>query len=108
MYDLLHKFDLLVILKKNFFNYLCLAPPSYEECMQRTDSIKEDDESNYVHGANEPFAPRYPVFNFTMPCKNETLFVTKSIIFNTTLSIFFSQTHLKNKEKYKRNIYPGK
>ncbi|RLU22954.1 hypothetical protein DMN91_005232 [Ooceraea biroi] len=41
-----------------------IPPPSYEECMQRADSIKDDDESNYVHGANEPFAPRYPVFNF--------------------------------------------
>ncbi|XP_018053906.1 PREDICTED: arrestin domain-containing protein 17-like [Atta colombica] len=42
-----------------------IPPPSYEECMQRADSIKDEDESNYVHGANEPFAPRYPVFNFT-------------------------------------------
>ncbi|XP_011267384.3 arrestin domain-containing protein 17 isoform X1 [Camponotus floridanus] len=44
-----------------------IPPPSYEECMQRADSIKDHDESNYVHGANEPFAPRYPVFNFSMP-----------------------------------------
>ncbi|XP_014478278.1 PREDICTED: arrestin domain-containing protein 2-like [Dinoponera quadriceps] len=44
-----------------------MPPPSYEECMQRTDSIKDHDESNYVHGANEPFAPRYPVFNFPTP-----------------------------------------
>ncbi|XP_018362028.1 PREDICTED: arrestin domain-containing protein 17-like isoform X2 [Trachymyrmex cornetzi] len=44
-----------------------IPPPSYEECMQRADSIKDEDESNYVHGANEPFAPRYPVFNFTTP-----------------------------------------
>ncbi|KMQ96436.1 arrestin domain-containing protein 3 [Lasius niger] len=49
-----------------------IPPPSYEECMQRADSIKDQDESNYVHGANEPFAPRYPVFNFPTPCKNET------------------------------------
>ncbi|KAL6437106.1 hypothetical protein ACFW04_005004 [Cataglyphis niger] len=41
-----------------------IPPPSYEECMQRADSIKDDNESNYVHGANESFAPRYPVFNF--------------------------------------------
>lgn len=44
-----------------------IPPPSYEECMQRTDSIKDQDESNFVHGANEPFAPRYPVFNFPSP-----------------------------------------
>ncbi|XP_072765508.1 arrestin domain-containing protein 2 isoform X2 [Anoplolepis gracilipes] len=44
-----------------------IPPPSYEECVQRADSIKDDDESNYVHGANEPFAPRYPVFNFPTP-----------------------------------------
>ncbi|XP_032687156.1 arrestin domain-containing protein 17-like [Odontomachus brunneus] len=41
-----------------------MPPPSYEECMQKTSNIKDHDESNYVHGANEPFAPRYPVFNF--------------------------------------------
>ncbi|XP_029175799.1 arrestin domain-containing protein 17-like [Nylanderia fulva] len=44
-----------------------IPPPSYEECLQRADSIKEEDESNYVQGANEPFAPRYPVFNFPTP-----------------------------------------
>ncbi|GAB1868764.1 Arrestin domain-containing protein 2 [Camponotus japonicus] len=44
-----------------------IPPPSYEECMQRADTIKDHDESNYVHGANESFAPRYPVFNFSMP-----------------------------------------
>lgn len=44
-----------------------IPPPSYEECIQRADSIKDHDESNYVHGANEPFAPRYPVFNFPTP-----------------------------------------
>ncbi|XP_077273696.1 arrestin domain-containing protein 17-like [Temnothorax americanus] len=48
-----------------------IPPPSYEECMQRADSIKDEDESNYVHGANEPFAPRYPVFNFTPPYSSE-------------------------------------
>ncbi|EFN85199.1 Arrestin domain-containing protein 2 [Harpegnathos saltator] len=47
-----------------------MPPPSYEECMQRAASIKDQDESNYVHGVNEPFAPRYPVFNFPTPCKN--------------------------------------
>ncbi|EFN85201.1 hypothetical protein EAI_06396 [Harpegnathos saltator] len=46
------------------------APPSYEECMQRAASIKDQDESNYVHGVNEPFVPRYPVFDFPTPCKN--------------------------------------
>ncbi|KAL6437103.1 hypothetical protein ACFW04_005004 [Cataglyphis niger] len=49
-----------------------IPPPSYEECMQRADSIKDDNESNYVHGANESFAPRYPVFNFPTTCKNKT------------------------------------
>ncbi|XP_011176341.1 arrestin domain-containing protein 17 isoform X2 [Solenopsis invicta] len=58
-----------------------IPPPSYEECMQRADSIKDEDESNYVHGANEPFAPRYPVFNFAPPCKNGTLFTTDRITF---------------------------
>ncbi|KAG5321733.1 ARRD3 protein, partial [Acromyrmex heyeri] len=67
-----------------------IPPPSYEECMQRADSIKDEDESNYVHGANEPFAPRYPVFNFTTSRKNEVIFITESIIFNTAFSTFFS------------------
>jgi len=58
--------------------------------MQRADSIKDEDESNYVHGANEPFAPRYPVFNFTTSRKNEVTFITESIIFNTAFSTFFS------------------
>lgn len=44
-----------------------IPPPSYEECMSRTQNIKDQDESNYVFGANDPFAPRYPVFNYPSP-----------------------------------------
>ncbi|EZA61081.1 arrestin domain-containing protein 2 [Ooceraea biroi] len=46
----------------NYFD----APPSYEECCgSRVNNIKEHGESEYVYGANQPFAPRYPVFNFS-------------------------------------------
>ncbi|XP_043491610.1 arrestin domain-containing protein 2-like [Polistes fuscatus] len=41
-----------------------MEPPSYEECTQRADNIKDSDDSNSVYGADQPFAPRYPVFNF--------------------------------------------
>ncbi|XP_043491581.1 arrestin domain-containing protein 17-like isoform X2 [Polistes fuscatus] len=41
-----------------------IPPPSYEECMQKADNIEDEDDSNSVHGADQPFAPRYPVFNF--------------------------------------------
>lgn len=42
-----------------------LAPPSYEECCtNRALYIKDLEESMYVYGANEPFAPKYPVFKF--------------------------------------------
>ncbi|RLU22498.1 hypothetical protein DMN91_004776 [Ooceraea biroi] len=45
---------------------LGFAPPSYEECCgSRVNNIKEHGESEYVYGANQPFAPRYPVFNFS-------------------------------------------
>ncbi|KAI4494681.1 hypothetical protein M0804_000882 [Polistes exclamans] len=41
-----------------------MEPPSYKECTQRADNIKDSDDSNSVYGADQPFAPRYPVFNF--------------------------------------------
>ncbi|XP_035725454.1 arrestin domain-containing protein 17-like [Vespa mandarinia] len=44
-----------------------IPPPSYEECMRRANNIKDDDDSNSVYGADQPFAPRYPVFNFMLP-----------------------------------------
>lgn len=44
-----------------------MPPPSYEECMQKANNIKDDDDSNSVYGADQPFAPRYPVFNFMFP-----------------------------------------
>nr|XP_012215918.1 PREDICTED: arrestin domain-containing protein 2-like isoform X2 [Linepithema humile] len=48
------------------------APPSYEECCtNKAYNIKDQDESNYVHGADEPFAPRYPVFKFSTPYSPE-------------------------------------
>lgn len=40
-----------------------LPPPSYEESLQRVPHIKDSDDSNHVYGADQPFAPRYPVFN---------------------------------------------
>jgi len=54
--------------------------------MQRADSIKDDDESSYVHGANEPFAPRYPVFNFQPPRKSLVLRV--DYVYYATFSHF--------------------
>nr|XP_003699454.1 PREDICTED: arrestin domain-containing protein 3-like [Megachile rotundata] len=44
-----------------------IPPPSYEECVSKADNIKDSDESSYVIGANDPFAPRYPVFNYPAP-----------------------------------------
>ncbi|KAG7213632.1 hypothetical protein KM043_002880 [Ampulex compressa] len=49
------------------FEQFDTPPPTYEECMSGTRNIREHDESNYVHGANEPFVPRYPVFNYPLP-----------------------------------------
>ncbi|XP_017766321.1 PREDICTED: arrestin domain-containing protein 3-like isoform X1 [Eufriesea mexicana] len=49
-----------------------IPPPSYEECMSGTEHIKESNDSSYVFGANRPFAPRYPVFNYpTQNIRNE-------------------------------------
>jgi len=48
-----------------FDSLLYLAPPSYVECCtSKAYSIREHDESEYVYGANESFAPKYPVFSF--------------------------------------------
>lgn len=44
-----------------------IPPPSYEECMSKAENIKDSDESSYVIGANDPFAPRYPVFDYPAP-----------------------------------------
>ncbi|XP_029048517.2 arrestin domain-containing protein 3-like [Osmia bicornis bicornis] len=48
-------------------NWDNIPPPSYEECMSRADNIKDQDESSYVIGASDPFAPKYPVFNYPVP-----------------------------------------
>ncbi|KAK2579682.1 hypothetical protein KPH14_011031 [Odynerus spinipes] len=42
-------------------------PPSYEECLQVANNIKDTNDSGNVFGADQPFAPRYPVFNFDDP-----------------------------------------
>ncbi|XP_043266340.1 arrestin domain-containing protein 17-like [Colletes gigas] len=44
-----------------------IPPPSYEECITGAEHIKDHDESDFVHGANTPFAPRYPVFDYPTP-----------------------------------------
>ncbi|KOC69089.1 Arrestin domain-containing protein 3 [Habropoda laboriosa] len=41
-----------------------IPPPSYEECVLAAATIRDHDESNYVFGANDRFAPKYPVFNY--------------------------------------------
>ncbi|XP_076302590.1 arrestin domain-containing protein 2-like isoform X2 [Lasioglossum baleicum] len=41
-----------------------IPPPSYEECVSGAHHIKDYDESDYVKGANTPFSPMYPVFNY--------------------------------------------
>lgn len=51
------------------FFFFYLAPPSYEECMFGTQDIRNQNESVYVLGANTPFTPRYPVFNYLEPSK---------------------------------------
>ncbi|KAF3430394.1 hypothetical protein E2986_10021 [Frieseomelitta varia] len=45
------------------------TPPSYEECVSGTQDIRDQNESEYVFGANTPFTPRYPVFNNLEPNK---------------------------------------
>lgn len=47
-----------------YYLFLRLAPPSYKECMFRTEDIMDQDDSKYVFGADIPWAPRYPVFNY--------------------------------------------
>ncbi|XP_078045502.1 arrestin domain-containing protein 2-like isoform X2 [Augochlora pura] len=44
-----------------------IPPPSYEECMIGAQNIRDDDESIHVDGANTPFRPKYPVFNYPSP-----------------------------------------
>ncbi|KAG6798960.1 arrestin domain-containing protein 17 [Apis mellifera caucasica] len=45
-------------------NHLDIPPPSYKECMFGTEDIMDQDDSKYVFGADMPWAPRYPVFNY--------------------------------------------
>lgn len=45
-------------------NHLDIPPPSYKECMFGTEDIMDQDDSKYVFGADIPWAPRYPVFNY--------------------------------------------
>lgn len=47
-----------------YYLFLRLAPPSYKECMFGTEDIMDQDDSKYVFGADIPWAPRYPVFNY--------------------------------------------
>ncbi|XP_017878803.1 arrestin domain-containing protein 2-like [Ceratina calcarata] len=44
-----------------------IPPPSYEECTSGAQHIRDDDESKYVFGADNSFAPRYPVFSYPTP-----------------------------------------
>lgn len=37
--------------------------------MQEANNIKDNDDTNFVYGADQPFAPRYPVFDFKNPRK---------------------------------------
>ncbi|XP_033226359.1 arrestin domain-containing protein 17-like [Belonocnema kinseyi] len=41
-----------------------IVAPSYEESLFGAQNLKDEDESEYVMGIKEPFAPRYPVYNF--------------------------------------------
>lgn len=42
-----------------------LPPPSYEESIYSAKNLREHDESEYVMGLTNPFAPKYPVYHFT-------------------------------------------
>jgi len=44
--------------------YPNLAPPTYEESMYHSRSLRDREESDHVIGAGDHFAPRYPVYNF--------------------------------------------
>ncbi|KAK2579683.1 hypothetical protein KPH14_011032 [Odynerus spinipes] len=64
--------DKVPLCRSNLPSPKCSAPPiewpmpspSYKECSQKTNDIKDTDDSGNVFGADQPFAPRYPVFNF--------------------------------------------
>lgn len=57
-----------------YYLLLCLAPPSYEECISGTQDIMDQNDSQYVFGANIPWAPRYPVFNYPQTSKVKIFF----------------------------------
>ncbi|KAK7870800.1 hypothetical protein R5R35_005463 [Gryllus longicercus] len=42
-----------------FFNYPEMPPPSYEECIEGTNNIRNEEDNEYVRGATT-FTPRYP------------------------------------------------
>ncbi|XP_071864596.1 uncharacterized protein [Bombus fervidus] len=47
--------------------HLDIPPPSYECGSSETPSIRDTHESDYVFGVNNPFSPKYPVFNYPAP-----------------------------------------
>jgi len=53
--------------------------------MGRASCIKDSMESTYVYGANEPFAPKYPVFKF--PTSRKTILIKSYVISTATYII---------------------
>ncbi|XP_076477285.1 arrestin domain-containing protein 2-like [Bombus vancouverensis nearcticus] len=49
--------------------YLDIPPPSYEVGLSHTPDIRDIHESELVLGANTPFSPKYPVYNYPAPSK---------------------------------------
>ncbi|XP_043580142.1 arrestin domain-containing protein 17-like [Bombus pyrosoma] len=49
--------------------YLDIPPPSYEESSFKTSNIRDDKETEFIFGADSPFSPKYPVFNYPAPSK---------------------------------------
>ncbi|XP_024222648.2 arrestin domain-containing protein 3-like [Bombus impatiens] len=47
--------------------YLDIPPPSYEVGSSETPDIRDIHESEFVFGANIPFSPKYPVYNYPAP-----------------------------------------
>lgn len=47
--------------------HLDIPPPNYEKGLSETPSIKDTNESDFVFGVNDPFSPKYPVFNYPAP-----------------------------------------
>ncbi|XP_020282949.1 arrestin domain-containing protein 17 [Pseudomyrmex gracilis] len=44
--------------------YPNLSPPSFEESMYGARNLRDREESEYIYGLTNRFAPRYPVYNF--------------------------------------------